>query len=92
MKRILLFVVLVLFAATWLNLSAGNVDAAAIKNLGGCGDSTLGPIDDSGSMEFLLRSCILASTDIPSLAGGARGSQARLSLMRVSCRSPCMAG
>ena len=51
MKRMLLFVFLALFTATWLNLSAGNVDAAAIKNLSGCGDNTLGPIDDSGSME-----------------------------------------
>ncbi len=51
MKRILLFVLLALFAATWLNLSAGNVDAAAVKNLSGCGDNTLGRIDDSGSME-----------------------------------------
>ena len=51
MKCILLFVVLALFAATWVSLSAGNVDAAAIKSLGGCGDNTLGPIDDSGSQE-----------------------------------------
>ncbi len=54
MKRILLFAVLALSAATWLNLSAGNVDAAAIKSLAGCGDNTLGAIDDRPSAEHSL--------------------------------------